>query len=135
MKDETLTSPSPEVREILMGFTIGDTKAAGLTPEQRIHILGQCIDLNLLHWTIALDSSTSLGHHIPHQREHQGRPRGNTYMFSQPLPNLGETHVLPIGDTPSHYASIGSETPPIPILWTPRLLPEEWVYTDNSNIK
>jgi len=49
MKDMTLQSPSPEVREILMGFTSEDTEAAGLTPEQRIHILGQCTDLNLLH--------------------------------------------------------------------------------------
>jgi len=28
----TLTSPSPEVREILMGFTRGDTEAGGLSP-------------------------------------------------------------------------------------------------------
>ena len=49
MKDGTLTSPSSEDREILMGFTIGDTEAEGLSPGQRIHILGQCTDLNLLH--------------------------------------------------------------------------------------
>jgi hypothetical protein len=49
MKNGTLTSPSLEVREILMRFTSGDTEAAGLIPEQRIHILGQCSDLNLLH--------------------------------------------------------------------------------------
>ena len=118
-----------------MGFTSGNTEAAGLTPEQRIHILGQCTDLNFLHWTVALASSTSLGHHTPHLREHPGIPWENTYTFSQPLPNLGEAHALPIGDTPSHHASTGTETPPSPIPWTPRFLPEEWVYTDGSDIK
>jgi hypothetical protein len=48
MKDEALTSPSPEVREVLMGFTSGETEAAGLAPEHRINILGQCTDLNLV---------------------------------------------------------------------------------------
>ena len=108
-----------------MGITRGDTEAAGLTPEQRIHILGQCTDLNLLQWTVALASSTSLGHHTPHQREHPGRLWKNTYTFSQPLPNLGKAHALLIGDTLSYHASTGMETPPNPIQWNPRFLPEE----------
>ena len=58
-----------------------------------------------------------------------------SYTLSQPLPNLGEAHAIPIGDTPSHNAPTGTETPPIPIPWTPRFLPEEWVYTDGSDIK
>ena len=92
MKDGTLKPPSPEVREILMGFTSGDTEAAGLTPRQRNHILGQCTDLDLLHWTIALASYTWQGHHTPRPREHPGRPWENTYTFSQPL---REAHTLP----------------------------------------
>ena len=118
-----------------MGFTDGDTGAAEFTPEQRIHILGQCTYLNLLQWAISLASSTSQGHHTPRPREHPGRPWVNTYTFSQPLPNLGEAHTLPIGDTPHHHASTGTETPPIPIHWTPRFLLEEWVFTDGSDIK
>ena len=49
MKKRTLTFPSPEVREILMGFTNGDTEVEGLSPGQRNHLLGHCINLNLLH--------------------------------------------------------------------------------------
>ena len=49
MKDGTLTSTSPEVMEILMGFTSGDTEAEGLSPGQRIHILDKCTDINILH--------------------------------------------------------------------------------------
>ncbi len=49
MKDETLRSPSPEVREILMGFIKWDIEATGFTPEQRINILDQCTNLSLLH--------------------------------------------------------------------------------------
>ena len=48
-----ITSPSPKIRELLMGFTRGDTTAPGLTPEQRIHLLGQCTDLNILTWTLS----------------------------------------------------------------------------------
>jgi hypothetical protein len=103
VKDGTLRSPSPEVRETLMGFTYGDTEATGLTPAQRIHILGQCTNLNMLHWAIALASSTSRGHHTPRPRDHPGRRWENTYTFSQPLPNLEEAHALPRGNTPSHH--------------------------------
>jgi len=66
-----------------MGSTGGDIETAGLTPEQRFYILGQCTDLNLLHWTFALASPTSIEHHTPHPREHPGRPCENTYTFSQ----------------------------------------------------
>jgi hypothetical protein len=135
LKDGTLTSPSPEIREILMGFTSGDTEAARLTPEQRIRLLGQCTDLNLVQWTFALVNSTSQGHQPPQQREHPDIPWENTYTFSQPLPNLREAPALPPGDTPSHHASTRTETPPNPIPWTPRFFPEEWVYTDGSDIK
>jgi hypothetical protein len=136
MKDRTLQSPSPEFREVLMGFTRGDTEAAGLSPEQRIQIMGQqCTYHNLVHWTIALASTSSLGHHTPHPGEHPGTPWENIYTFSQPLPNLEEARELPSGDTPSHHASRGTETPPSPIPWTSRFLPEECVYTDGSDIK
>ena len=49
LHEGTLTSSSPEVREALMGFTCGDTKAGGLSPNQRIHIFGQCTYLNILN--------------------------------------------------------------------------------------
>ena len=38
-------------------------------------------------------------------------------------------------DKQIHNAPLGTETPPIPIPWTPRFLPENWVYTDSSDIK
>ena len=63
-KDGTLTPPSPEVRETLMGFTKGDTNAPGLSPAQRIHILGMCTGLNILHWTMV--QSTKPGHQHIH---------------------------------------------------------------------
>ena len=118
-----------------MGFTCGDTEATGLTPTQRIHILGQCTDLNMLEWTIALASSTSQGGHAPRQREHPASCLESTYTFSQPLPNLEKAHILPRGDTPSHQDTTGTRTPPRPTPWTPRFLLEEWVYTDGSDIK
>ena len=35
-----------------MGFTPGDSVGPNLTEEQRRHLLGQCIDVNLLSWLI-----------------------------------------------------------------------------------
>jgi len=67
-----------------------------------------------------------------HTREHPSKPWENTYTFSQPLPDLRESHALPKwGAQPFSY----SKTPPNLIPWTPRFLPEEWVYTDGSDIK
>ena len=48
-----LTSPSLEVREVIMGLTRGGASAPRLTQEQRNHLLGQCTDLNILSWTLS----------------------------------------------------------------------------------
>jgi hypothetical protein len=131
----TLTSPSPEVREVLLGFTNGDTEAGELSPSQRIHILGQCTDLHILHWTLAQASTASSENRDSHPREHPGIPWQHTYTFSQPLPDLNEAHTLPNGDTQRLRAPTMATTPPNYIPWTPRFLPEEWIYTDGSDIK
>ena len=88
-----------------------------------------------MHWPLAHASTTSSEHRTSHPREHPGRSWENTYTLSQPLPSVGEAHALPIGDTHSHNNPTGTETSPISIPWTPRFLPEEWVYTDGSDIK
>ena len=78
--------PSLEVREALMGFTGGDTNTGNLSPTQRNHILGQCTDLNLLHWTLALASASPSRIPTTNLREAPDTPVGPTYTFSQPLP-------------------------------------------------
>ena len=135
MHGETLTSPSSEVREVLMGFTSGDTEAEGLSPSQRIHILGQCTDLNILQWTLTKVSTASPENCASHPREHPGIPREHTYTFSQPLHDLKEAHTLLDGDIYWLMSPTVETIPPYPILWTPRFLPEEWVYTYGSDIK
>ena len=42
-------SPTAEVREALMVFREGDTRAPGLSQNQRVHLLGQCTDLNAIY--------------------------------------------------------------------------------------
>ena len=51
------------------------------------------------------------------------------------VPQPRGAHTFPIGDTQIHNAPTGAKTPPIPKPWTPRFLPEEWVYTNGSDIK
>ena len=48
----SLRKPPADVREALMGFELGDTAAPTLCEEQRRHLLGQCIYINLLTWLI-----------------------------------------------------------------------------------
>ena len=39
---------SAEVREALMRIRVGDTGAPGLSQNHRIHLLGQCTDINAI---------------------------------------------------------------------------------------
>ena len=60
--DQPLQEPPPEVREVAMGFGLHSTAAPGLNPAQRHHLLGQCIDRNLLTWIF----STVMDHICTH---------------------------------------------------------------------
>jgi hypothetical protein len=68
-----------------MGFTSGDTAAGGLSPNQRMHILGQCTDLNILHWTLATINTPTTRVATHPTRAQPDAPWKNTYTFSQPL--------------------------------------------------
>ncbi len=132
LRYEAHTSPTGRN---LMGFTSGDTAAEGLSPDQRIHILGQCTDLNILHWTLALVTTITAEAPTSPTRAHPGLPWENTYTFSQPLPNLEEAQALPTGNPPQQNDPTIEGAPPRSIPWTPKFFPEEWVYTDGSDIK
>ena len=116
-----------------MGFTSGDTDAPGLSPAQRIPILGMCTDLNILHWTMA--QTTNPGHQHTQLGDILHIPPTTTHTFSQPLPNLEETPALPTEGPSGHLHTTRAVTPPTPIPWIPKFAPEEWVYTDGSDIK
>ena len=118
-----------------MGFTRGDTAAAGLSPAQRIHILGQCTDLNILHWTLNQVTTNTEEAPTSPSRAHSDTPWENTYTFSQPLPNLEDTQMLSTRNQPQQNNNTTAGAPPRPKPWTPKFFPEEWVYTDGSDIK
>ncbi len=63
---------------------------------------------------------------------HVPRHWGRGYTSSQPLLDLKDTHVFP----PQHEGRASSRTDeaPAPYPWTPKFLPEQWVYTDGSDI-
>jgi hypothetical protein len=98
-----------------MGFTSGDTAAEGLSTEQRMHLLGQCTDLNILHWTLALISTTPKEDHTPSTRVHPRVPWANTYTFSQQLLNLAETQAHPSRVPQSHHDPTTGGAPPRPL--------------------
>ena len=57
---------------------------------------------------------------------------GRGYTSSQPLPDLEDAHVFTIQHT--RRSSLFLSVAPSPFPWEPRLLPEQWVYTDGSVI-
>ena len=57
---------------------------------------------------------------------------GRRYTSSQPLPYLKDTHVIPPQHEGRASSSTGEALAPYP--WTPKFLPEQWVYTDGSDI-
>ena len=46
------SAPSPEVREALMGFRVGETDVPGLSIAQRVRLLYRCTYLNSISWAI-----------------------------------------------------------------------------------
>ena len=92
LKDGTLRSPSSEVREILMGFTGGDTEAAGLTPEQRIQMIGQCTNLNMLHWASPMPAPPPGGSRPPDRGNTQA-DNGRTPIRSLKLSPISRRHM------------------------------------------
>ena len=60
------------------------------------------------------------------------RHRGRGYTSSQPLPDLEDIQVFPIHHTRRTSPFIGEAPAPYP--WAPKFLPEQWVYTDGSDI-
>ncbi len=60
------------------------------------------------------------------------RHLGRGYTSSPPLPNLENTPVFP--PQPEGRSSPSSGEAPTPYPWAPKFLPEQWVYTDGSDI-
>jgi hypothetical protein len=55
--------------------------------------------------------------------------------ISQPLPILEEAKPLPPREITQAYGISEEDTPLSPVPCTPRFTPEDWVYTNGSNIK
>ncbi len=84
-----------EVREALMGFRIGDTRVPGLSQHQRVHLLGQCTDLNAIAWTVTSIQThlTLTGQATPNEVVAKYLKEG--YTSSQPFPTMTDTPLLP----------------------------------------
>ncbi len=57
---QALTEPNADERERALGYLTGTTAAPGLNERQRRHLLGNCIDQNLLQTLLALCRSVTL---------------------------------------------------------------------------
>ena len=84
--DQPLQEPPPEIREVAMGFGLHSTAAPGLSPAQRHHLLGQCIDRNLLTWIF----SAAADHTYPRSAGPAAQP---TPPAHTPLPVRSWTEI------------------------------------------
>ncbi len=136
-----LKEPTADIKEVLMGNPLGDTAAPGLSEEQRRHLLGQCIDINLLACARAY-TPQSIPTLPPQSRDPDPTcPTNNITvcprrlratpltLLTQPPPDL--SHLPTLDTTPGPP---NPNDPPDPIAWTPFWTPEQWVYTDGSKI-
>ena len=63
---------------------------------------------------------------------YEPRQLGRGYTSSQPLPELEDTSVFPYQH--GGWVSPSNGEAPTPYPWAPKFLPEQWVYTDGSDI-
>jgi hypothetical protein len=118
-----------------MGFSVGDTAAPSLTANERIHLLGQYTDLNLLSWTLSVTKHASIGTPIGPLRTQPDTPGNDTYIFSQPLPSFDEAQPLSLKDTSPHQTLAHKGAPPPPLhVYGRRWLPLRNEYTDGCDI-
>ena len=126
-----------------MGFAIKDTVAPSLTEEQRYHLPGQCIDINLLSWLIRAASSQRPDSSVtPPVAPVNKPPRLTTRQFA-PGAFIPADHY-PLTQPPALLDSLPTITSPSPTSttpfpppispWKPLWLPTEWIYIDGSKI-
>ena len=147
--NDTLLEPDSRVRELLLGFHPHDIEAPELSEDQRCHLLGQCIDINLFSWFIRTASpanaippseGTDFGSQVPPALNTPSLPLSvmapgafaieRQYAGSQPLPH--PLQVLPAARLPPELTLPKA---PEPIPWAPQFDPEIWIYTDGSLIE
>ena len=115
---DTPATPLAEVRDVLMGFRVGDTAAAGLSALQRVKLLGQPTDLNTLAWTIStIRMHTSSAEHDP-TCTFSPTERIGGCTFSQALQGMMDILLLPLGGASTLRSA--PLTAPTPHPWTPR---------------
>jgi hypothetical protein len=117
-------SPTAEVRKALTGFGVRGTGAPGLSQAHRIHLLGQCTDLNAIPWTIATIRSHLVSTTTNTPEEVAPAHLLGGYTSSQPLPALVDMPLFPVSACIMHHSPGGP--PPVPRQWMPRFIPEIW---------
>ena len=58
--ENVLREPDSRVRALLLGFNPDDIAEPDLSEDQRCHLLGQCIDINLFSWFIGTAAPTTI---------------------------------------------------------------------------
>ena len=116
-----------------MGFRVGDTRALGLSPKQRIHIFGLCTDLDAISWMVATIRAHLASTDANTPEETVSTSMRGGYTSFHPLPTLSDMPLFPMrADT---EPPLPRGPPPRTHPWTLKFIPENWVYTDGSDIK
>ena len=82
LHDNAYQEPSPEMKELAMGYPRGSTSAIGITTSMRHKILGACLYFNILSWIIGaslkLQNSTV---HAAHLSSYNTQPTFDLIKF------------------------------------------------------
>ena len=93
LHNNTYQEPSPEIKDLAMGYPRGSTSATGITTSIRHKILGACLDFNISNWLIGaslklhtVNSFSMLpGAFMPSSRDSKLLP-GSRTLFNSLLP-------------------------------------------------
>jgi hypothetical protein len=115
-------SPTAEAREALMGFSVGNTGATGLSQTQRIHLLGQCTDQE----AIALIISTIRAHRVSSTTNTPDMvaPKQFRGGYTSSQPTTYPSWHAPLHNRVGMVPHAPGRPPPVPHRWTPKFIPE-----------
>ena len=111
LHQNVLREPSPEIKELAMGYDIGSTAAGGITIAMRHKVLGACMDQNIARWLlqsviqpIALQSNFNMAPTVYQTHHHNSQDfpdrwivdGGATSHFTGHQPNfISLQHITP----------------------------------------
>jgi hypothetical protein len=116
-----------------MSFRVGETDVSCISTYQRFHLLGHSTYINSISWTIVTFRAHNSFPDPVLQRPIDYDQRSGGYTSSQTIPSMEDMPNMSYVFGTKRFPRIPN-TPPTPHQWTPKYIPDKWIYTDGFDI-